>query len=326
MLVVDAETPHRSRLRSAVVLITVVTLWAAASALAWHVLAGGHGAPARASGHPSTSHHHSVHRQEPEGGFPAVAVDGHAVAVLVIAGLAAAALGGTRAALLSARRRSRPSLDGDDDRSDDGTEDRTEDGTADGTEDWDVDVPAPSQPDPAPLARHRVVVAEELDGPAGADSRPDVDRAADAADHETQVGSAEPEVAAHQAVRAVGSPASARPSGRVILYDRRLRQRVAYDSPARLQWDGHDVACTTEDISMHGARLRVLGELSCPPPTMGTSLRVTLELSGIVAVLQARVGWQRSDGAGSTLGLEFQRVQRLHEELLQVIVMEGTPV
>ncbi len=116
-------------------------------------------------------------------------------------------------------------------------------------------------------------------------------------------------------------------SGSVILYDRRLGQRVSFESQARLQWDGHDVPCMTEDLAMRGARLRFPGEpASIPPPAMGTSVQVTMMLDGTLAVLRARVGWRRCDGPAPTLGLQFLGVQHHHEQLLQAIVLRGTPV
>jgi hypothetical protein len=113
----------------------------------------------------------------------------------------------------------------------------------------------------------------------------------------------------------------------VIIHDRRLGQRVAFEAPGRLQWDGHDVACRTEDISMHGARLRLPGDLAdVPPPCPGATVQVTLLLDGILTVFRARVGWQRPEEAGPALGVQFLAVQRRQEELLQPIVLRGTPV
>jgi hypothetical protein len=115
--------------------------------------------------------------------------------------------------------------------------------------------------------------------------------------------------------------------GPVILYDRRLAQRVAYQSKARLQWDGHDVACISEDIGMRGVRLRFPGDLpAAPPPPAGTTVRVTLTLDGTLTTLKARVGWQRSDETSPLLGLQFLGVQSRHETLLQPIVLRGTPI
>ena len=113
----------------------------------------------------------------------------------------------------------------------------------------------------------------------------------------------------------------------MIIHDRRLGQRVVFESQARLQWDGHDVACRTEDISMHGARVRLPNDLpAIPPPVMGTPVQVTLMLDGALAVLRARVGWQRSDDAGPAVGLQFLGVSRRCEALLQPIVLRGTPI
>lgn len=116
-------------------------------------------------------------------------------------------------------------------------------------------------------------------------------------------------------------------TGPVILYDRRLAQRVTYQSKARLQWDAHDVACISEDISMRGVRLRFPQDppAAPPPPPEGTPVRVTLTLDGALTTLTARVGWQRSDQASPLLGLQFLGIHKRHETLLQPIVLRGTP-
>jgi c-di-GMP-binding flagellar brake protein YcgR len=115
-------------------------------------------------------------------------------------------------------------------------------------------------------------------------------------------------------------------SGAVIIYNRRLGQRVAFESQGRLQWDDHDVACRSEDISMHGARVRLSNGLTAvSAPAAGALVQVTLVLDGTLALFKARVGWQRVDETGASVGLQFLNVNARNEALLQPIVQRGTP-
>jgi len=116
-------------------------------------------------------------------------------------------------------------------------------------------------------------------------------------------------------------------AGSVILYDRRLVQRVVFESQARLQWENYDVVCLTQDISMRGTRLRFPADLpAVARPTMGAYAQLTLMLDGELAVFRARVGWQSSEEVGPVLGLHFLDLHKRHEELLQPIVLRGKPV
>jgi hypothetical protein len=116
-------------------------------------------------------------------------------------------------------------------------------------------------------------------------------------------------------------------SNRVVIFDRRLSQRVSFVSLARLQWPGHDVACTTANLSMQGVRCDLEPDL--PPeslPATGTTAHVTLNVNGTLAVLRARVGWCRVEESGAAMGLQFVKLRESHEALLQGVFISGSPV
>ncbi len=116
-------------------------------------------------------------------------------------------------------------------------------------------------------------------------------------------------------------------SAKVVLVDRRLLQRVAFVSAARLQWPGHDVACSTADLGMQGVGCRLQADMySVAFPATGSAVQVTLTLNGTLTVFPARVAWFRLEGTAPTLGLQFSKVQGAQEALLQSVVLTGTPV
>jgi hypothetical protein len=126
-----------------------------------------------------------------------------------------------------------------------------------------------------------------------------------------------------------GSVSTGTPRGKgskVVLYDRRLSQRVEFEARARLQWPGHDVTCMTVDLSLRGVRCRLWGDASLPsPPSAGTPVRLTLRLDGTLATLEARVEWRRLEPGGPVLGLQFVQLGDVQRALLRPIVTRGTP-
>lgn len=115
-------------------------------------------------------------------------------------------------------------------------------------------------------------------------------------------------------------------SSRVVLFDRRLGQRVAFVSSARLQWPGHDVACTTVDLSMRGVGCDLARDPSEEPlPATGSDVWLTLILNGTLAVLRARVSWCRVEETAARLGLQFIKLRYDQEALLQGVVIAGPP-
>jgi hypothetical protein len=122
-------------------------------------------------------------------------------------------------------------------------------------------------------------------------------------------------------------PDSVAMSTKVVLFDRRLGQRVAFVSPARLRWLTHDVACTTGNLSMRGLRCVLPGGVSPQSlPATGSAVLVTLTLGGTPVELRARVGWCRVEDTGTAVGLEFAKLRDTDEALLQHVVIAGTPV
>ena len=113
-------------------------------------------------------------------------------------------------------------------------------------------------------------------------------------------------------------------STRVILFDRRLGQRVMFVSRARLQWPGHDVACTTVNLSIRGVGCDLAPDVPTESlPATGSAVDVTLNLRGTLTVLQARVGWCRVEERGAAMGLQLVRLRETHEALLQGVVISG---
>jgi hypothetical protein len=138
------------------------------------------------------------------------------------------------------------------------------------------------------------------------------------------IGAASPSPARPKpaAGREVGScPAG---SSRVVLFDRRLTQRVAFESKARLQWDGHDLGCTTVDLSLSGVGCRLPADLPAPPhPPVGTQVQVTLLLDGAPGVFRARVQWGRIENGGPAVGLRFVQLHDRQRALLQPTILRG---
>ncbi len=143
------------------------------------------------------------------------------------------------------------------------------------------------------------------------------------------VAAVEPRV--ERAEAATMRPASAgvppRATNNVVVFDRRLSRRVAFVSEAWLHWPGHDIACTTVDLSMRGVRCDLAPAL--PPeslPSKDSSLHVTLTVNGTQTVLRARVGWLRVEENGTAIGLQFVKVPQSDEAVLQGAVISGSPV
>jgi hypothetical protein len=116
------------------------------------------------------------------------------------------------------------------------------------------------------------------------------------------------------------------PTTKVVLFDSRLTQRIVFDSRARLQWPGHDVVCTTVDLSMHGVGCRLPPDL--PPesrPASGSTVDITLNLDGRSAVLRARVRWGQAEETGAAMSLHFVKLGATQEAQLQSVVISGTP-
>jgi len=142
------------------------------------------------------------------------------------------------------------------------------------------------------------------------------------------VASVHGEESADSSQRVQGPQLNARATtAKVILFDRRLGRRVAFATRARLQWPGQDVAWSTVNLSMRGVRCDL--PLTVAPesvPVAGSAVRLTLNLEGTLAVLQARVGWCRLEPSGPTLGLSFEMLRDTHEALLESVVLAGSPV
>ena len=134
-----------------------------------------------------------------------------------------------------------------------------------------------------------------------------------------------PPVAVGQTSR-VGNPGPPGESTAVSLFNRRASQRVVFESRARLQWEGQDVAGTTTDLSISGTRCRLADGLPRgSAPRSGTLVQITMNLDGTLAILSARVEWQRLEGTAPVVGLQFQRVVEHHRALLRPIIARGTP-
>ncbi len=120
--------------------------------------------------------------------------------------------------------------------------------------------------------------------------------------------------------RSAGHPPDAAQleSTSVVLYDRRLGQRVAYESTARFQWDGHDVAGATVDLSMTGVRCNLPAGTVLRP---GADLRVTLLLNGALGVFSARAQWVRSSDVHLVVGLQFLEVTATEQTLLEPVIL-----
>ena len=111
-------------------------------------------------------------------------------------------------------------------------------------------------------------------------------------------------------------------STRVVLYERRTAQRIAYAESARLQWAGHDVACTTADLSATGTRCLLPGE--GPRPSAGAEVRVMLTLGKTPATFAAQVAWSRKDGDHRAIGLHFVRVDDHQRTVLDATLLSPT--
>lgn len=113
-------------------------------------------------------------------------------------------------------------------------------------------------------------------------------------------------------------------SYRVTIFDRRLTERVAYESNARIQWDGHDIDGTTIDLAMAGVGCRLSRGLPLSAaPAVGTTVRVTLLLNGALGVFEARVQWAHLRNEAPVVGLMFLRLQESQRALLQPVVLEA---
>jgi hypothetical protein len=124
------------------------------------------------------------------------------------------------------------------------------------------------------------------------------------------------------------TPASVRSPGesyRVVLFDRNVADAdlIDYRSPARLQWDGHDVACSTLRVSLEKLTCRFETTNPTAPPS-GTRARITLKLNGALALLSARVTWSRLDGDVVDVGLLFDALPDEHRMLLSR-ALHGAP-
>jgi hypothetical protein len=111
---------------------------------------------------------------------------------------------------------------------------------------------------------------------------------------------------------------------KVVLFDRRLEQRVPFVSHARLQWDGHDAAATTMDLSLSGVGCRLSDDHAAGGPNVGTTIRVTLPLDGTLAVLQARVQRAYVHNGRAVFGLQFLQLQDVHRALLESVILQGS--
>jgi PilZ domain-containing protein len=314
---------HADGLRCAALALVLVAVVSLSAALVWHAVAGerlgvthrSHASPSaeRAAGVPSPTDRTQSHgngasssRSSHSGASAPAAptISGTAVAVGLIAVLGGAGLVLLRAQARSVSRRrpepvreEQPEAAPTDAAGPPATE--VTEVTDNAETDGDTGPPQPV-PEPAQQVRPREDVP--LAAPAAPTQQAQVNRTAPAA--------------------------PAQESSRVVLYDRRLGQRVAFESRGRLQWEGHDVSCSTVDLSMRGAQLRLAGGPGVvAPPAVGTTVTVTLTLDGRTpTILKARVGWQRGDEQGSALGLQFLGVQKRQEALIQPIVLAGTPV
>jgi hypothetical protein len=121
-----------------------------------------------------------------------------------------------------------------------------------------------------------------------------------------------------------GADTSPTRATKVVLFDRRLEQRVPFTSHARLQWDGHDVAATTMDLSLSGVGCRLADDRAPGGPDVGTTIRVTLPLEGTLGVFQARVQRAYVHNGQAAFGLQFLQLQDVNRALLESVILQGS--
>lgn len=121
---------------------------------------------------------------------------------------------------------------------------------------------------------------------------------------------------------ATGDPVDTTPgdldlsSARTIVYDRREHLRVSFQSRARLQWEGHDVACETLNLDLLGVRCVIpppRTEATLPP---GTPVRITLLLDGVLLPTTARVTSTVTEEGQWRVGLRFDTLEDHHRTQL----------
>jgi len=105
-----------------------------------------------------------------------------------------------------------------------------------------------------------------------------------------------------------------------VLFDRRTAHRIIYETPARLQWHGHDLAATSRNLSTDGIACRLPRVEALQVPPAGTPAQITLALDGTLATLAARVKWHRVEDDDLVLGLLFQPLSSHHQSLLSTVV------
>ncbi|MBI2245090.1 MAG: PilZ domain-containing protein [Nocardioides sp.] len=104
-------------------------------------------------------------------------------------------------------------------------------------------------------------------------------------------------------------------SARSVVYDRRERLRISYKGRARLQWEGHDLACETVNLDINGVRCTFpsQGEAALAP---ATPVRITLMLDGVLLPTAARVTSSGAEGDQWRVGLRFESLDDHYREIL----------
>lgn len=108
---------------------------------------------------------------------------------------------------------------------------------------------------------------------------------------------------------------------RVTLYERSTADPVPYRTPARLQWEGNDVACLTVRLSLEKVACEYPSDHPARPHS-GMPARITLRLGGALAPLTARVRWSRLSGDVVEVGLQLEQLRPEHRALLARTLQE----
>ena len=197
-----------------------------------------------------------------------------------------------------------------------------DDGSDEVASDHDDDTHAPVVPEDAVPTAHAgptsaATATGALAGPAdrvGNTDAPVIAHAAGVATHRGTAGTADP-IPSTSASSSSDLGDLEIASARSVVYDRRERLRVSYTGRARVQWDGHDLACETVNLDINGVRCTFpsQGEAALAP---GTPVRITLMLDGVLLPTAARVTSSGAEGDQWRVGLRFESLDDHYREIL----------
>jgi hypothetical protein len=132
------------------------------------------------------------------------------------------------------------------------------------------------------------------------------------------------EIAGSAAIRPpISTPGDLDPlPARSVVYDRREHLRVSFQSRARLQWEGHDIACETINLDLQGVRCTFPHPRARSTPPAGTAVRITLMLDGLLLPTAARVTSSVSEGDQWRVGLQFDSIDDRYQDHLLAFLDE----